>query len=70
MTHPHYFAEPDPFRPVRTFASWKARIALLVRERTGCGLDELPDHDYRSLFDRGLSAVEAAWAVIRVTTVT
>lgn len=58
----------DFLRPVATFKMWKRRIALLVRDRTGCGLDELPDQDYRAMFDRDLSAVEAARLVIQRAT--
>lgn len=52
-------------RSVETFDQWKARVDEIVRERVIVGCDDLPDVDYRGLYQTGNTPEEAADFVIQ-----
>jgi hypothetical protein len=43
-----------------SFSAWKAGVDAEIRKRTGMISDDLPDVDYRGLYETGDSPAEAA----------
>lgn len=47
-----------------TFDQWYRKVNACVQRKAGVCCDDLPDCDYRDLFEAGLSPVEAADEVL------
>ena len=46
------------------FAVWQAQVAKIIKTVTGLDIDDLPDWDYASAFEEGISPRQAALSVI------